>query len=95
VALLVVRRCTVREPRAAPLAQRRRRRAPGDASAPLPLRSSVALLTRRPLSQPTGGWRRGSFEVVNLATGELLYSKMATGQHISDAARAQLVERLG
>ena len=54
-----------------------------------------ALLTRLPLSQPTGAWRRGSFEVVNLATGELLYSKMATGQHISDAAAAQLVELLG
>lgn len=29
-------------------------------------------------------WRKGSFEVMNMNTGELLYSKMATGTHLVD-----------
>ena len=31
---------------------------------------------------PTGTWRVGSFEVVDVASGELLYSKLATGKHL-------------
>lgn len=50
-----------------------------------------------PNIQPTGTWRRGSFEVVNLANGELLYSKVATGEHLMGQAQkvAELLNRLG
>jgi hypothetical protein len=29
-------------------------------------------------------WRKGAFEVLRLDTNELLYSKMATGEHLVD-----------
>jgi len=35
---------------------------------------------------PTGTWRRGAFEVVRADNGELLYSKVKTGQHLVDDA---------
>lgn len=35
---------------------------------------------------PTGTWRRGAFEVVRTDTGQLLYSKVQTGQHLADDA---------
>lgn len=31
---------------------------------------------------PEGNWRKGSFEVRRTDTGELLYSKLETGEHL-------------
>ena len=39
-------------------------------------------------SSPTGEWRIGAFEVTDLSSRELLYSKLATGAHLVDDREA-------
>lgn len=48
-------------------------------------------------SSPTGQWRVGAFEVVDLADRALLFSKLDGGEHLVDSAErlAAFVAKLG
>jgi|Transcript_98693 hypothetical protein len=48
------------------------------------LNDKMALQLPDPPGTPLKTWRNGAFEVVDMSTGKILYSKRETGKHLNE-----------